>query len=273
MSALSLAGPKAQEAQIHTPPSKTHVVEVGESLSGIAEQKLRREGRDTSLESVIEETNRIARNNSKGTVQEYPWHEGYDCSSAEERDPNCIYPGENIYLGESSADISTIGGRKETYFNSILGLSLLAIGALGATTYYKSKHERETRRELEKLVELKNENEHDSLDSLVKETGADRHQQAEHLEQSYDAYLRLYRQGKVEKKFERYDHQIAPDEMKEEMAEMYIYSDKNLEQVSEYLAEKYGMEVSSSTVSRRSREYLNVQSREEARNFSKPLAA
>lgn len=72
-----------------------------------------------------------------------------------------------------------------------------------------------------------------------------------------------------------YDSRIASKEMKDELVDAYIHSDKNLKDISSGFELRYGMHVSPSTISRNARRYLSAQgndfkSRKEAReHYSK----
>jgi hypothetical protein len=76
----------------------------------------------------------------------------------------------------------------------------------------------------------------------------------------------------------QYNHHIASKEMKDEIISLYMNSIMTLKEASSYLEKKYGMHISSGTVSRRAREEIhkkyivNVQNRREARAYAQILA-
>jgi hypothetical protein len=63
-----------------------------------------------------------------------------------------------------------------------------------------------------------------------------------------------------------YNSDLAPEEMKREMVESYINSPKSLEQISVDLSRKYGLNVSSSTISSRARKHYDALTSKEFKN-------
>jgi hypothetical protein len=53
-----------------------------------------------------------------------------------------------------------------------------------------------------------------------------------------------------------YDSRIAPDNMKEDIVNLYIASDKSLNYISAFLEKKYGMHIATSTISVNARKYF-----------------
>jgi len=76
-----------------------------------------------------------------------------------------------------------------------------------------------------------------------------------------------------------YNSELAPDEMKHEMIDLYANSAKNLEQISDDLGRKYGMSVSKSTISNYARKHYDsleskhFKNRREVREQYNPLSA
>jgi hypothetical protein len=72
-----------------------------------------------------------------------------------------------------------------------------------------------------------------------------------------------------------YDKNFAPEGMNKEMLKLYEYSDASLRKISGYLEKKYGMHVSTSTISKHSRKYLSkrhghdIENRKMAKSINK----
>ncbi len=227
-----------------------YVVKPKDTLYEIAQTQVQ----TLKYEEVVEETNRIAKNNDMGTIQEYPWSEGYEC--IDDQDPNCIYPGQKLKLEREEAPPT----------NPLAPILPLILGA-GAVAYsYGRRQKKDLDNALEDLVKFRNKHPRHSLDQLVNKIEGNIYKEGNHLRQPLRQHLRRYKKGKTRTKIVRYDHQLASKDMKKEMITMYKKSEKNLEQVAEHLTEKYGMNISSSTISRRARKELEVNSREEAKN-------
>jgi len=252
------------------PNPVVHVVEQGDYLSQIAKNQLILEGNNPDIEEIIARTDSLATLNNKGTVRDYPWHEGYDCSIAEDNDPNCIYPGDEITL---DPDIPKEGF---PWTGLIFGTAVAGATAGIASRIRRGKSETKSvhnskskpksdYHDIEHIIEIKNENPYDSLDKLIEKINHPMVKTEHDLNFFYDLYLKLYEEGKVTKKFLRYDANIAPKNMKEEMIELYSTSDKNMKEIAEELSDKYGMSVSSSTIGKYARKELMVKNRKEAK--------
>ncbi|MFC1648882.1 hypothetical protein ACFL1B_05485 [Nanoarchaeota archaeon] len=248
-SAASASLPEQRDTK-QTTETVTYQVRKGDYLSSIAKNRLSFLGIDNSLDQVIEETNRIAGLNGMGSIEEYPWQPGYDCSSALYEDPNCIYPGDDIVLEEKVIQPEVIA--EEPSKEEALPLAIAFLAGVGLTGSFFAASQRKRRAmTLESIVQRFNSTNAKTIDPVF-----------------FSEYLDMYRDGFVSTRIARYDNNIAPSEMRQEMYSMYKGSDLNLKQVSSYLSEKYGMNISASTVSKYSRMGLGVDNRKEARNLN-----
>ena len=254
VTALSLAAyySPIKPVEAEEPVAVEYVVQEGDFFSKIAKNRLKTD----NLSLIIEETDRLAELNNKGSLSDFPWHENYDCSTAVQEDPNCIYPSENLTLEKNNTSTET----NPDYIPFILaGLAGIVGMGLGRGEPPLSSPD------LDHIVEIKNNNPYATIDSLVVKSNVENEQE---LQKNYSDHFTAYQAGKTNLKFARYDSNIAPKDMKQEMVEAYQNSEKSLKAIAIELSDKYGMNISSSTISKYSRQELNVKNRKEAKaNF------
>jgi len=87
----------------------------------------------------------------------------------------------------------------------------------------------------------------------------------ETLTQAFKDYQNNYQQRKFTKKIRKFDNKIATEEYKRKISYLYQHSQKNLKEIAKDLGTEYGMNISTSTISRYARKKLGVQNRKEAR--------
>jgi plasmid maintenance system antidote protein VapI len=234
--------------------AQSHVVKPGESISRIARHHVT----ETSLTAIIKETDSIARMNGMAPVSAYPWHEGYDCTDQPREDPNCIEPGQRLMtsLPAQQRSVRTVSVTETEQDEAIpFGYGVGFVGLLAGVFGYRAKRRAEHKQRLTELVSSKNTDPYQSIDRLVEAHGV-----------SFDAYFNAQQNGSLATRIERYDHTIAPQAMVDAYVDAYQHSEDSLDDVSERISAAYGMNVSSSTISRRAREILDVESRREARD-------
>ncbi|MBN1377470.1 response regulator transcription factor [Candidatus Woesearchaeota archaeon] len=88
------------------------------------------------------------------------------------------------------------------------------------------------------------------------------------VKKSIEEYVKRKKSSLFRKEYyiKQYRNDLASDEMKEEMVEMYRNSGKTLKEISKELTRKYSIHISASTISKYSRKKLKVKNRKEAKN-------
>lgn len=81
--------------------------------------------------------------------------------------------------------------------------------------------------------------------------------------------LEQYQPGKNSFQITAYNHHIASDHMKQDIVDSYCTSKESLKSLAKTISEKYGMNISSSTISKYARKETKTKNRKEARKLAK----
>lgn len=86
------------------------------------------------------------------------------------------------------------------------------------------------------------------------------------LKKGFQDYQHNYQNGTFKNNIKKYDNKIATEEYKNKIIKHYQQSNKTLKEIAQDLSKEYGMNISTSTISRYARKELNVKNRREAKN-------
>ncbi len=169
------------------------------------------------------------------------------------------YLGTKIYPEDKKRNKKTLEQKGLLYFYkespNIKGNERYFYRESGNIIKYLRKHPKTTAGNI-----LKNSN----LENLINEG-----LEAETIvKKSIEEYIKRKNKGFFSREYyiKQYRHDLASDEMKEEITESYKNSDKTLKEISNDLTKKYGIHISASTLSKYARKELNVRNRKEAKN-------
>lgn len=89
------------------------------------------------------------------------------------------------------------------------------------------------------------------------------------IKQAYQDYQGYVQAGMIKNptKIKRYDHRIASEDLKNKIIHEYKNNKNNLRTISEELTKEYGMNISTSTISKYARNKLEVKNRKEAKEI------
>jgi len=117
-----------------------------------------------------------------------------------------------------------------------------SFNTLNEIIYLKNKHFWKNTNDLSNLIKNTCGIEINSVDLLVRDMMV-----LKTMDTNYSNISSIY-----------YDSRIAPQSMKDDIINLYLYSDKTLEYLSSFLEKRYGMHIASSTISVNARKYLSL---------------
>ena len=216
-----------------------------------------------AIAQIIDSRAEILRNTDSGVRDWYysvkeTWSLLKNSLSRFEKDFNCLK-----YIVTSNIKTSDISNKyyaQNCKANSASGASANGVNYSHNAHAHKIFDDEYNINDLNNIIRAKNNNRSMNLGKLEKILRDDNNYPFDNdIRTVLKASMNLKSGNELYKNMERlnYDDNIASKSMKEEMVHMYMHSTLNLNDMSKHLENKYGMHISVSTLSKRSREYIN----------------